>query len=511
MPPKISIRHLTIIGVFLISQLLLTLYLSFTLNIWVDEYFSLYATSGTFSKAIHQSIHFDFQPPLYYLLLTLWRHINNSIFFARLLSVVCVAIGTFIFYRLSCRLWNRNKVLFLFPVVAFNPYLIWAACEIRLYALLLLECALLMLTFYEGFLNDSRQTHKSFRLFFFCCSLTALYTQYYAGFFLLAAGFTLLVLRRWREMWIFASGMLVVGVLFLPMVGSLLSQLGDVNHTAATAAVSREIVASTKHIDWMLQGLLIPDIGSKFWANIKNWYTWVMIIYLVFLVVRHRSRIITLPNIYIASLIAILSGSFILISYRLGLFYTQQRHLAILVFPLLGVWLALFCSAKQKWIAWSFLYVSLAAYCNFYIYNYIPPVKNGDWERVAKYVMKSGYHDAPVLIFRNEGALPFSTYYQPAANIIPIPNATSLDRFDVRTSIIKSDKILVNIIEKIGNSSKPFWLLTYATGAWLGTDIGSHIVEQFVKNQCKTLEEKQFVGTKVRLLQYISLRTGEDR
>jgi len=492
----------TMIATLMMCQLTLTLYLSFTLNIWVDEYFSLFATESSMRRAIWQSIHFDSQPPLYYFLLNLWRMVDSSVLFARLFSVISVALATYIIYLLACRFWGQSKVLPFFPIIVLNPYLIWAASEIRLYGFLLLECALLMYFFHKAFLHDDRQHVTRNRLVFFGLSLAILYTQYYAGFLLLAGAFALIVLGRWQELKVYIVGMLVVGVLFLPMIGVLSSQVREVSHTASAAASAPGLTKSVKHVYWQLQGLLFPDSGIAGWATVKDWIVLLLTLYLGYLLVRHKSCVITLPNMYLLSLFLVLIGCFILICWKLGIYYTQRRHLAILFFPLLVLWLGYLCAIKQRWLGWLFLAICMGTYANALIYNYVPPVKYGDWERIAKHISVSSHHNAPILVFRNTGALPFATYYKPTADIIPVPSAFSLDHFDARSPVVESEQSLIDMVENLDKPSSHFWLLTYATGSWLGVDIGTRFVEQFVETHCTVLEQKKFVGTKVRLVRY---------
>jgi hypothetical protein len=63
----------------------ITIPLAFALNIWVDECYSLFSTSGTLAEAYANSIDFERQAPGYFVVLKLWRCINPSPAFARLL------------------------------------------------------------------------------------------------------------------------------------------------------------------------------------------------------------------------------------------------------------------------------------------------------------------------------------------------------------------------------------------------------------------------------------------
>jgi hypothetical protein len=129
-------------------------------------------------------------------------------------------------------------------------------------------------------------------------------------------------------------------------------------------------------------------------------------------------------------------------------------------------------------------------------------VKYGDWKRVAKYISSSSQSKAIILVFRNEGVIPFSYYFDQQNNVHPIPRAPSLHHFDPRSSVLENEDSILDIILDSHNSSQPFWLITYSTGAFLGVDIGLDKLENFIRDHCSVLNEKDFVGSTVRLLQY---------
>src|SRR5258708_5390969 len=72
-----------------LAYLALTGWLSFELNTWRDEMYSLHTSSGSPVFAIQQAVHFELQPPFYFLALSLWRVFSHSVFFARLFSSLC--------------------------------------------------------------------------------------------------------------------------------------------------------------------------------------------------------------------------------------------------------------------------------------------------------------------------------------------------------------------------------------------------------------------------------------
>jgi hypothetical protein len=76
--------------VFSVVYYSMLVFLAAYLNIWEDEVYSMNTSSGSLGYAFNQSYEFELQPPVYFLLLTIWRTFSASVFWARLLSVIAV-------------------------------------------------------------------------------------------------------------------------------------------------------------------------------------------------------------------------------------------------------------------------------------------------------------------------------------------------------------------------------------------------------------------------------------
>ena len=75
--------------VLMLVSLALATPLAYLLNIRFDEAFTLNTTLDGPVYAVKQALGFGQQAPLYFLLISLWRTIDPSIFFARMFSVLC--------------------------------------------------------------------------------------------------------------------------------------------------------------------------------------------------------------------------------------------------------------------------------------------------------------------------------------------------------------------------------------------------------------------------------------
>ncbi len=207
----------------MVVNLLVTIPLARILNVWVDEAYTLYTTGSTLKHAIGRAIYFEYQPPFYFATLNLWRSLDHSVFFARLFSVLCVAFTIYAAGKLSVRYLKGLNPAVALAAIAINPAAIWAAEEIRVYALAGLLGALLLWTFYDGYLTES-QTRNS-RSLHVILAVVALYTQYFLGFLLAGNVVTLLVMRRSQALRSYVLGMIVVAIFCLPIAYVLRGQI----------------------------------------------------------------------------------------------------------------------------------------------------------------------------------------------------------------------------------------------------------------------------------------------
>ena len=168
--------------VFIILYAFFLLFLCNELNIWEDEAYSLDTTSHGFSYALHQSYSFEGQPPVYFLILTLWRILNNGIFFARLLSILFIFLAAYVIFRTVRLFSDVESALWIAVLFLLNPFSVWAALEIRTYSLLILLSSLSILFLYKFYFEKK---NKFIVLFLLSC-LIGLYTQYFFVFLIIA-------------------------------------------------------------------------------------------------------------------------------------------------------------------------------------------------------------------------------------------------------------------------------------------------------------------------------------
>src|SRR3982751_5170296 len=126
------------VTILIVLHLLIVIPLAWYLNIWADEASTLYSTQHGIIDAFTNAATVERQAPLYFWVMSLWRSINGSIFFARIFSIICTVAAIKLFAGFVQRILPTRAALLATAFLALHPILIWAALEIRVYAMLML-------------------------------------------------------------------------------------------------------------------------------------------------------------------------------------------------------------------------------------------------------------------------------------------------------------------------------------------------------------------------------------
>ena len=439
-------------------NLLITIPLAAYLNIWRDEAYALQTSSKNLLYALHQAVHFEMQPPLYFLLLNIWRSVNGSFFWARLFSILSISLTIYLTAALAKRWLPQMHPGWLTICVAFNPFTIWAAIEIRVYALVILIATLLLLFFFDGYLKE--KVDKKARYFYVILSICGLYTQYFIGFLLVANGAALLITKRWRNLLNYCLAMVIVGICFAPMLIFVPDQVASNTY----GGVSSSLVDGVKYIfNSMLRFTLPMPWGT---IPILRILRFVVATLLIFIVVKY-CRFISQLNLTIWTITFVLASFF-----ALALDLTDAlllRHAAVIFLPAILSAFTIISLIKTKhyhkvlstWVAIILTISTISLY-----FNYKPLAKEIDWPRITNYITAAEQPNQPILVFPTGIVLPLQYYYSGINSLIPIPEATELhtfQRYNVNDFPLKDTQEITQILENKHGNHDYLWLVKWRT------------------------------------------------
>ncbi len=479
-------------------NLCITIPLCATLNVIIDEAYSLDTTGKDIGYALHQALNYELQPPLYFILLNLWRNLNHSIFFARLFSIICMTITIYCVSKLAQKLLNKIYPNWLVVAVfAFNPFTIWAALEIRLYAFLILLSALLWLAFYDGYFASTPKIRP--RLLYIFLSIAALYTQYFSGFFLVANGAVLLFLRRWQDLRNYLANMAVVGFCFIPMLGVIPHQFSD--HTSSIKQYS-SLVDSLRGLFRRLgyYGLPISWLPPAFR---EHWLLYVIITsVLLMIVIKYRASI-SQTHVFIWVSTFVVFTLFVIVRMRLSQELIEPRHTAILFLPSIFSIAAVMSLIEEKHrrkitIAWAITLILLGTGSLYSSYK--PLAKYGDYIRVAEYIMSEEKPNQPIVIFNAEAKIALRNYYAGKNPLVAIPKDEDFKSYDPQNFVFRDEKDLFSSLAVIPNDFTKIWVVNNYLCKFLDVDYGCDLFEESLQKYYSVETRREFYGAEVRLM-----------
>ncbi len=500
-----------VVPLLIILNLCITVPLSAKLNIWFDEAYALDTSSKDLGYAIHQAIHFEEQAPLYFILLNIWRSFNSSIFFARLFSILCVSATIYVASLLSKKLFENIHPGWIATAIALNPFVIWAAVEVRLFAFSMLLSSVSLLLFYSGYLNPA--PHQ------FCwlhalTAVFAIYTHYFLAFLFAAQGITLLCLKRRREFLSYCLYMIPVVLSFIPMLLLASRQSSSWSDNAIPTAIIDLSIA--ENIKFSFASALLYLLPAEIGDSSPNSFRLLRLLLLGFLssLVFIYRRSINSNHLGIWTITFLLSTTFFIafeVFTYLGINDSIQhyRHTISLLIPaLFSVVSALSLvrsdrTRKNILLAWLAFTLSLNVVSIHLTYASL--AKNGDYIRVASYLMKNETNGQPILIFNPEVEMALEHYYKGMNSLIPLPEKEKFQTYDLDSLTLKNEQQIVDSLSKIPGDYQNIWLVT-DTGSIEGKPAYIHsyrVLDEFVSKRYSVQMSKDFHGSNVKMLRKI--------
>jgi hypothetical protein len=466
-----------------------------SLNIWVDEAFTLHTTGAGPLFAWAQAVTFEAQPPLYFVLEALWRTCDEtSTGFARLPSVIFAAGAVAVIVGAAARITPRTPPLAVALATALNPIVLWAAVEMRVYALVLLLGAALSWTFFEGFLAEapSRRARWWYAIF----AVAGLYTQYYVGFMLAAQCITILVFRR-GMLRPLAEPLLFAALGFAPFVGIALVHVGAsgamIEHVSLVRAAHQ--IANTVFVY-----VLPHDIAWSGAAKLLGFAGAALLIGALAIAGRPIVAPGPLRTFALQWLIGL--GVFGVVFAALGAPLDIVRHLVIIApASLIVVYLAISSLTRRRALLGGLAGLAFAVFTLTGLWSqYHPPIaKRGEWPRVAL-TLQEDDPTIPVAVFPAELALALNVYSPRATIAIPRPMPFTLDY--ARATTLGAPADVAGVLDPVRQRANRLWLVTQtACRSWQPDAFDYHcgFLEAYVAQHYQLTRSVAFRGALARL------------
>jgi len=305
--------------------------------LWVDEPFSTFFSQKPLLDIL-KYISVDSNPPLYYILLHFWiKLFGDSLFIIRLFSVAVGLIDLLLFYFIIKKLFGKQIAFISYTILALSPYFIFYSRLARTFPLLLLFTLLSYWCFNRFFINKSENIFHALGFVFF--STLAVYTHYYAIFFLLAisTGYILWsFIKSYRKLWAkFLFSLLAIFLLFSAWLPFFLIKWLEQKNGHWSSMSSRSVFD-------IFDILFIKSIFLEF--NMASFFDRIILIILIIVIIflfvnfwnKNKKRIISDDNLLFLFIILLLLVIFFLI-YSNNITPRYIIYFLIVYLPLLSM------------------------------------------------------------------------------------------------------------------------------------------------------------------------------
>jgi mannosyltransferase len=373
----------------------LRLFLIANKSIWLDEAFSIAISQRSLFDVLRMVVRTDTHPPLYYLLLKIWLLFGSSETQARSLSAIFSIAAIPLMYMVAASLFeDRRAGLLGAAILAFSPFQIWYAQEVRMYAML----TFFVLASAYFFIRALQTGALAFWAGYILTTSLALYTDNGAIWYVASISiFFLLARRRFLERlpgWLVSN--LFVGLAYLPWLPFFIRQTQQVTESFWLPPPSFQSVLGA-FLDFQSYNFPLIEISLLYlttifvWAFIvprKSWQQqlatlWLFLPIVVSLLLSLRQPIFLSRNLIAASL-----GYYLLVIAILLKFNSRRLVLALFL-PLLAM--NLVSIGRNAWV-----------------------IQKEDWRDAAQYVANAirGKQDGLVVFLPGYAELPFQYYFK---------------------------------------------------------------------------------------------------
>jgi uncharacterized membrane protein len=424
-PPAVARRgDRAVLVAILVAVAALASWNSARKSLWTDESYTLDTVGRSLAGTLSQALHFELQPPAYFVVLHAWMALGGGIGVARAFSTLCILGCVAVCYQIGRLLrlpWSAGLAL----LAALTPGMIWAATEARNYPMTILLAAATLYCYLRLMLATPARAAPLTAAYAALAALSVA-TFYYSGFLLLGQWVAALAVRRQRGRVTLALA--AAGVVCLPLFSIALGQwrrhpIDSVDILAAHSAFYRTAYTALDTIDKAFLGdttlFLLPHIVPLAALGLA-----------VVVLVRGVTRgprwqtderiLLIAAAVPIACLAALLGAHVVPIHSRYCLV------LVPVVLTLNAVALPHIAGRGARLAAGACLTGTLLAGLVYFEWR---AVDTEDWRDAAAYIGAQATATDRVLVFDPDRVLPFRYYYRGRAPVAGLPVDPDVDRY----------------------------------------------------------------------------------
>ncbi|MDX2286248.1 MAG: hypothetical protein NW241_18915 [Bacteroidia bacterium] len=471
-------------------NLLIAVPLAMNLNLRSDEGYAMDTTSKDVAYAVHQAIHFELQAPFYFGVMSVWRKLYDSVFFARLFSIIMIVSAAFLLREVAKRYLPQVHYAWLTALYLLNPITIYAEVDVRCYALVHLLSVLLLITLYDGFISE--QPRRASQLAYALLALTALYTHYYTGFLLAGGGAILLFHRKWKPLLQYFGWMLI------PAAGlAYLSQfMGGQYSQKVLQADSNGLLDAPVYVFDLLDTFLIGTERFEIGSTALRWGVRLLIFAALaaplLLGWRKLGSLLRQPGSLLPVGLAGMVFCYTVIFMIWGEEFLIFKFLSPMLVPALGTLLLLVHTlGKPRLMAY---YVSVLALCYGIglVNTYTPFMKTDDYIGVGDYLEEQESAGQPVFIFENVHHMLLQHHYQGVNELVALPFPINFDEpWGHERWVLTSEEQVAGVFARYPDLQS-CWLVTHDQQVVKKVNLNHRYLESYISDHFDVVSTRKF-------------------
>ena len=485
--------------VAILIHIVWALYLSASLSVWTDEGYTLDTTSAGPAHAASQAVSFELQPPVYFVILSLWRFLGHSYLFARAFSIVCTTIAIVLLGILTRGRGDRIARALFLVFIAIHPFPLRLGCEARGYALVMAEVAATLLVFCARTPQPEVRIRRV-RWPLVAIATLGIYTHYYYGFLLLSLGVALLIQRRWRELSAYVLDMTLTAMFIIPILAFLPSQMAT--HLALGSA-KPSVVIVFRTLYWQLQNFLVPVsavVRSCPIINAARHVTTLAALLFIAIVIFGRQWLAKRESSLIPLATGVLIATFGVLRYLIAPELLQSRHMTVLFLPLA---LTLFAAIRKVPVRASRFVIAIAvALATIASALDLQTRDNpGNLRDVGRFIEISEQPQQPLLVMGNDVVLALQEHYHGINTMRGFPRDFQAVPSYLQSRSVGSKQDVESTFNRLAPNGTA-WFVLFGSDGYLGVYYGRDTLESWIAEKCQILIQNVFCGeTTVMLVQ----------
>jgi len=435
-----------------------------------------------------RAIEYELQAPLYFAVLALWRELNTSVWFARLFSILC-ATGFFIALGpILRRVAPQRRAFWAALFIALNPFVLYTAFDIRLYAPALLLSALGWLAFEAGFVSGRG---AGARFYFVVLGIVSLYTQYFLGFALVGYAATLVATGRFRSLASYAATLVPIALAGLPLLGIVRSQIGGSGETTASAT---SLLRQTLVHPWL--DFVLPYDSAWNALHARGAYVALVFVAIVLIAAARPRRSSAFAGaLACAATIELLFVTVVLV-FRLDL---DTRHYVVLFVPSMIAGYALVTAIEdgpwpQVGRLFRYVYVLLTVAALYAAHHQV--AQDGDSKRVAAYLEAHASPQAVIAVFPADALPAYARQYRGGARLVPFPQPLGAKSYDISAIDVRDEAEALAALARLRGAPQA-WLVMLGSCDSAAAKYGCHHVLAAIADGSRVRSERRFYDSRV--------------